>query len=155
MASGSPLLASPPGPCCIQNVKHEGTPVGETIKIAGIKTYRSKPRKLVEGQKQKILLFYSDIMGTFSVNNLLVQDAYADNGKFFSSMAISKTLSIVLGYLVLGIDYLFDDYVQTHINEPNFEVHKWATQKLKYVKENEVDTKWLAAVKEEYGELCQ
>jgi len=39
----SPVLAGPPGDCCVKGVKHFGEPSGETITIAGVQTYISKP----------------------------------------------------------------------------------------------------------------
>jgi len=92
------------------------------------------PSPQAEGQPKKIVLFYSDIGGTMSINNQLLQDCFAENG-----------------YLVLGIDYLFGDSVQLHMEEPNFDIMTWATGKRDVVVQGNVAGKWLKGVKEIYG----
>ena len=79
----SPVLASPPGECCVQGVKHFGEPSGETIAIAGIQTYISKPPVKASSQdssSKKIILYLADVFGPFYVNAQLLQDYYASHG---------------------------------------------------------------------------
>jgi hypothetical protein len=72
----SPIIAEAPSGCCFTGFKHEGTPVGHEISLGGMQTYISKLSK----PTNKILLFFSDIMGPFYVNNKLLQDHFASNG---------------------------------------------------------------------------
>ena len=81
----SPVLAGPPGDCCLQGVKHFGEPSGETITIAGIQTYISKPPPTKEGtgsHDKKIILYFADVFGPFYINAQLLQDYYASHGLF-------------------------------------------------------------------------
>jgi hypothetical protein len=76
----SPVLAGPPGECCVQGVKHFGQPSGETIQIAGIQTYISKPPVKGSPQDKKIILYLADVFGPFYINSQLLQDYYASHG---------------------------------------------------------------------------
>ena len=79
--SKSPILAGPPGDCCVKGVKHFGEPSGETITIAGIQTYISKPPPAKESsQDKKIILYLADVYGPFYINAQLLQDYYASQG---------------------------------------------------------------------------
>lgn len=82
------VLAGPPGDCCFTTFRHEGTPVGTTITIAGVPTYLSEPPK-TEGNTsnhERIIIFFADVYGTFYQNNLLLQDFLAQNGIYPRSL---------------------------------------------------------------------
>jgi hypothetical protein len=78
----SPVLAGPPGDCCVKGVKHFGEPSGETITIAGLQTYISKPPAANDSSHddKKIILYLADVFGPFYVNAQLLQDYYASQG---------------------------------------------------------------------------
>lgn len=78
----SPVLAGPPGDCCLKGVKHFGKPNGETITIAGLQTYISKPPPAKDGSPddKKIILYLADVYGPFYINAQLLQDYYASHG---------------------------------------------------------------------------
>ena len=77
----SPVLAGPPGDCCFKGVKHFGEPRGETITIAGVQTYLSKPLQPKDSShEKKIILFLADVYGPFFINAQLLQDYYASCG---------------------------------------------------------------------------
>jgi hypothetical protein len=82
ISTESPVLAGPPAECCVQGVKHFGEPRGETITIAGIQTYISKPLVKASSQdsSKKIILYLADVFGPFYVNAQLLQDYYASHG---------------------------------------------------------------------------
>ncbi|KAK9453688.1 dienelactone hydrolase [Dipodascopsis uninucleata] len=69
--------AAPPGPCCIQGVKHEGPVSGEIIDYHGISTY-------VSGDKtsKKIILLIADIFGATLSNTQLIADDFAAKGYY-------------------------------------------------------------------------
>lgn len=54
-----------------------------------------------------------------------------------------------IGFIVLGIDYLFGDGVQFHSEEAGFELKSWAYSKLQPAKDATVI--WIEAVKTIYG----
>ncbi|KAF9497704.1 alpha/beta-hydrolase [Pleurotus eryngii] len=76
MQSPSPVIAGPPSDCCFTTVQHVGTPVGQTITIAGVPTYVSTPK----ADLKKVILFFPDVFGPFYINNQLLQDSFAANG---------------------------------------------------------------------------
>ena len=77
----APVLAGPPGDCCVKGVKHFGEPSGEIITIAGVQTYLSKPPPAKESsQDKKIILFLADVYGPLFINAKLLQDYYASCG---------------------------------------------------------------------------
>jgi hypothetical protein len=76
-----PVLAGPPGDCCVKGVKHFGEASGETITIAGVQTYISKPPPAKDSsQDNKIILYLADVFGPFYINAQLLQDYYASHG---------------------------------------------------------------------------
>lgn len=87
MTEGEPAswLAKPSGPCCLTGTLHSGTPRGDTVTVAGVDTYVTRPDPA--NANGSIVLYFPDVYGLF-VNGLLVMDACAD-----------------AGYLVLGVDY--------------------------------------------------
>ena len=84
----SPVLAGPPGECCIQGVKHSGEPNGKTITIAGVPTYISEPPTKASccSHNNKIILYFADVYGPFYINAQLLQDYYASYGSSQSSV---------------------------------------------------------------------
>lgn len=154
MASTSPVLASGPGDCCVTGFKHEGTAVGKIITIGGIETYISEPKKATTGPK-KIIIFLSDVFGPFFPNNEFIQDYFAESGAsifyrtWWSGCWWHMSLSLI-GYIVLGPDYFFGDYMHNH-TEPEFLERRdaWFVAKLKAART--AYPAWLSAVKEEYG----
>ncbi|BCS01524.1 dienelactone hydrolase family protein [Aspergillus luchuensis] len=71
------MASNPPGACCAQGFKHEGTPVGEVKKINNIDTYIVYPKD--NKTPEKAVLFLSDIFGLFN-NAKLLADEFANNG---------------------------------------------------------------------------
>jgi dienelactone hydrolase len=128
----SPVLAGPPGDCCVQGVKHVGTAVGKTIKIADIDTYVSEPPADTTGPN-KFILFFADVFGPFYKNAELLQDYFAAHG-----------------FHVLGIDYFFGDPVQRHTDEPGWDRAAWSAKSRKQATES--TPVWTKAVREIYGE---
>ena len=76
----SPVLAGPPGDCCVKGIKHSGEPKGETITVAGVQTYISKPPAKESSQDKKIILYLADVYGPLFINAKLLQDYYASYG---------------------------------------------------------------------------
>ncbi|KAJ4464480.1 dienelactone hydrolase family-domain-containing protein [Lentinula lateritia] len=63
---------------CIKGVKHEGTPEGKWETINGVECYVGTPSG--EYQKDKVLLYLSDIFGPQLPNAQLLVDGFAKNG---------------------------------------------------------------------------
>ncbi|PIL25176.1 hypothetical protein GSI_13065 [Ganoderma sinense ZZ0214-1] len=63
---------------CFKGVRHEGTPEGTTLTIAGIETYVATPTG--EYPKDKVVLFLCDAFGLKLENNKLLADDFARNG---------------------------------------------------------------------------
>jgi len=76
----SPVLAGPPGDCCVQGVKHTGVPVGRVETIAGVETYVSDAPAKTAGPT-KVILFFADVYGPLFENAKLLQDYFASHGK--------------------------------------------------------------------------
>jgi len=115
----SPVLAGPPGDCCVKGVKHFGDPSGETITIAGVQTYISKPPPAKDSSPdKKIILYFADVFGPFYINAQLLQDYYASHG-----------------FTVLGIDYFFGDPVHLHLDKEGFDRAAWSAKSKQQVKE--------------------
>ncbi|TFK38809.1 Alpha/Beta hydrolase protein [Crucibulum laeve] len=130
LTTDSPLLAGPPGDCCVKGVKHTGDPVGKTITIADVPTYISEPGS--SAGSKKVLLFLADVYGPFFVNAQLLQDYFASNG-----------------YTVLGLDYFLGDPIHLHLEDADFDRNAWFAK----VKAQAADVfpKWVKAVREQYG----
>ncbi|KAJ8691497.1 hypothetical protein PTI98_011063 [Pleurotus ostreatus] len=128
MQSPSPVIAGPPSDCCFTTVQHVGTPVGQTITIAGVPTYVSTPKSNLK----KVILFFPDVYGPFYVNNQLLQDSFAANG-----------------YLVLGVDYFLGDPVQNHDGEQGFDRPAWFAKAR--VNAADVLPGWIDGVRQKYG----
>jgi len=127
----SPVLAGPPGDCCVQGVKHTGVPVGRIETIAGVQTYISDPPTNTTGPT-KVVLFFSDIYGAFFENAKLLQDYFASHG-----------------FHVLGLDYFFGDPIHLHTSDPKFDRPAWIAKSRK--RATDVTPGWINAVREKYG----
>lgn len=125
----SSVLAGPPGDCCFKGVKHFGEPSGETITIAGVQTYISKPPPAKDDKK--IILYLADVYGPLYINAQLLQDYYASHG-----------------FTVLGIDYFFGDPIHLHTEE-SFDRTAWMAKSKQQAKE--AFPKWIKEVRETYG----
>jgi len=98
-------LAKPSGECCMQAVKHEGTPVGEKDQIAGINCYVSyAPSKSTD----KIILFCPDVYGPWYLNNQLIMDFFAAGG-----------------YTVVAPDYFDGQELEKLREEAGFDFNVW------------------------------
>jgi len=129
----SPVLAGPPGDCCLKGVKHFGDPTGETITIAGVQTYISKPPPAKDSlHDKKIILYLADVFGPFYINAQLLQDYYASHG-----------------FTVLGLDYFFGDPIHLHTNEEGFDRTAWIAKSMQRAKE--AFPKWIKEVRDIYG----
>jgi len=83
MSDPSPVLASEPSACCLkEGFKHEGTPVGKIITIAGVETYVSEPSETTTPGQKKVIMYFSDVWGALSNNAKLLQDYYASHGMY-------------------------------------------------------------------------
>ncbi|VDC04521.1 unnamed protein product [Peniophora sp. CBMAI 1063] len=63
---------------CTQGVRHEGTPAGSYLDIAGVKCYIAEPSG--EYDKTKAVIYLCDGFGFELVNNRLLADDFARNG---------------------------------------------------------------------------
>ncbi|KAJ7083982.1 Alpha/Beta hydrolase protein [Mycena belliarum] len=130
MAS-STILAHSHCDDCFRGVKHSGTAAGQTVTIADVPTYVSNQPSATAGSPKKVILFFADIYGPFSLNNELVQDYFASQG-----------------FCVLGIDYFLGDPVSLH-TEAGFDRLAWVGAKRKTA--DEITPKWLAEVRKMHG----
>lgn len=74
------MASNPPSTCCTVGVKHDGEPVGKSIKIGSIEAYVSEPTgKTVH--KDTAILFLPDVIGIWQ-NSQLMADQYASNGYY-------------------------------------------------------------------------
>ncbi|KAF8870590.1 dienelactone hydrolase [Gymnopilus junonius] len=87
----SPVLAGPLTDHCFEVVRHVGTAVGKSIKIADIDTYLSEPPAGTTGPK-KVILYFSDVFGPFFDNAKLLQDYFASHGFY----VLGSTTSLVI-----------------------------------------------------------
>ncbi|KAK5174344.1 uncharacterized protein LTR77_001424 [Saxophila tyrrhenica] len=131
-----PVIAKPPGDCCLEGTIHDGEPRGITTTIADVETYIVEPPK--EKANGNILLYFPDVFGFFT-NGFLIMDGFAD-----------------AGYLTLGLDYFRGDPVWKHrkhrkdtTTEPNFDYEAWKAKHMAFSKD--AVPAWVKAVKEKYG----
>ncbi|KAJ7509478.1 Alpha/Beta hydrolase protein [Mycena galericulata] len=133
-----PVIANPPGDCCLNCFPHEGTPVGKFITVTDVGTYITRPP--TPAQENRIILYFPDVWGidTF-INGQLLCDYYASQG-----------------FLVLAIDYFRGDPVHLHrkdrddtTTEPGFDYEAWKNKHMAFA---EVAVpKWIDAVKVQFG----
>ncbi|KIY60974.1 alpha beta-hydrolase [Cylindrobasidium torrendii FP15055 ss-10] len=91
---------------CIKVVIHEGTPTGSHTKIHGVDCYVAEPSG--DYPKDKVLLFLTDAFGIQLSNNLLLVDAFANNG-----------------YKTVLMDYFQGDMPTTNYATTNFDINAW------------------------------
>jgi len=74
------MASNPPGKCCTEGVKHDGTPTGSSIKIAdNIETYVAEPQGNVH--KDTAILYLADVLSIWQ-NSQLMADQFAANGYY-------------------------------------------------------------------------
>lgn len=81
MAGSSPVLAQPPGACCLEGFVHAGQPKGEMVTLAGLDTYRARPQS--SEQEDRIIMYFPDVWGingSFQSNGKLLMDYFASQG---------------------------------------------------------------------------
>ncbi|KAJ7181260.1 dienelactone hydrolase [Mycena filopes] len=133
-----PVLAKPPGDCCLDCFPHEGTPTGKFVTIADVKTYMARPP--TTAQENRIILYFPDVWGIdIFINGQLLCDYFASQG-----------------FLVLAIDYFRGDPVQKHrkdrndtTTEPGFDYEAWKAKHQAFAAV--AVPKWIDAVKEQFG----
>ncbi|KAJ6555234.1 Alpha/Beta hydrolase protein [Mycena sp. CBHHK59/15] len=136
--SSDPELAAPPGDCCLNCFPHEGTPTGEFITVADVKTYITRPP--AGTQAHRVILYFPDVWGIdIFVNGQLLCDYFASQG-----------------FLVLAIDYFRGDPVQLHrkdrddtTTEPSFDYEAWKAKHTAFA--NDAVPKWTDAVVAQFG----
>ncbi|KAJ2912017.1 hypothetical protein MD484_g8400, partial [Candolleomyces efflorescens] len=135
-ALSSPSLAGPLTKNCTQGWKHSGTATGKNVTIAGVSTYLAEPTH--RSGTKKVILFYSDVFGSFFINNQLLQDYFASQG-----------------YYVLGLDYFFGDPIGLHVDQdlipfdPNFDLPAWLAKSRRQAAE--AVPGWNEGVRKRYG----
>ncbi|KAK6216937.1 dienelactone hydrolase [Colletotrichum tabaci] len=73
------MASNPPGQCCTVGVKHEGTPQGKKISVAGKYEGYLAEASADKAHKNAGILFISDVFGIWP-NSQLVADQFAANG---------------------------------------------------------------------------
>ncbi|KAI0066730.1 hypothetical protein BV25DRAFT_1912768 [Artomyces pyxidatus] len=133
MAS-DPVLALPPGDCCVKGFKYTGNPTGSLETITGLTTYIARPAGLDKAERyEHIILYFPDIFGPLHLNNQLIMDALAYGG-----------------YLVVAPDYFEGDPIFPHLEEdPNFDIMTWIMPKR--VRADNLIEPWIEAVKAKFG----
>ncbi|KAB5576268.1 dienelactone hydrolase family protein [Coniochaeta sp. 2T2.1] len=71
------MASNPPGLCCLNGFKHEGTPEGKTKQIGDIPTYIASPTDT--SHAGKAIIYLSDVFG-ISNNGMLLADEFARQG---------------------------------------------------------------------------
>ncbi|KAJ7582192.1 dienelactone hydrolase [Mycena floridula] len=139
MSNSTPILAAPPGECCLKGFIHAGTPVGDIISVAGIDTYITKP----SAPTSHILFYFPDVWG--------IEGSFQSNGKLLMDTFAKE------GFLVLGIDYFRGDPVQNHRKhrndtetDPGFDFEAWKGKHHAFADENV--PKWMEAVRQQFGD---
>ena len=72
-------LAGAPGSCCFTTVQHVGEPKGVVEDLGGAPTYISEPTEMTT--PKRVVLFFADVYGAMFINNKLMQDFFASQGK--------------------------------------------------------------------------
>ncbi|EXF83426.1 dienelactone hydrolase [Colletotrichum fioriniae PJ7] len=73
------MASNPPGQCCTVGVKHEGTPQGKKITVAGKYEGYLAEAPADKAHKNTGLLYVADVFGIWS-NSQLLADQFAANG---------------------------------------------------------------------------
>ncbi|KAJ7908790.1 Alpha/Beta hydrolase protein [Mycena leptocephala] len=122
-----PVLAKPPGDCCLNCFPHEGTPTGKFITIADVNTYIAHPP--TQAQENRVILYFPDVWGIDTFTN---------------------------GFLVLAIDYFRGDPVHLHrksrgdvTTEPGFDYEAWKAKHMAFAAV--AVPKWIDALKTQFG----
>lgn len=144
------VLAAPPQlHCCASGFLHEGTPSGETIEIAGLKTYVARSKETTN----KIVLFFPDVHGPFHINNSLLIDWFALQGCLLipSKNSMIDFYFLILGYLVAAIDYFEGDPIHfaREREGEKFVMSEWLDIKLPRART--ITPAWIDAVKATFG----
>jgi len=122
-------LAKPPGSCCLQAVKHTGTPTGNTFSFGGIPCYVTGPT--AKEEVTKVIFHFCDVYGTWYLNNKLVSDFFAQ-----------------AGYTVIAPDYFSGDELEHLRPQSGFDFQPWAERHR--AQAGDIVRKVVRAVKEEY-----
>ncbi|KAL2204833.1 alpha/beta-hydrolase [Sarocladium strictum] len=73
------MASHPPADCCVVGVKHEGSPTGKPVRVAGRwDAYYSSPSG-AEAHHDVVLIYLPDILGIWQ-NSQLMADQFAMNG---------------------------------------------------------------------------
>ncbi|KIW40993.1 uncharacterized protein PV06_06591 [Exophiala oligosperma] len=73
------MTSHPPGKCCYQGVKHEGTATGEFSTLGDFEIYTKYPENK---STEKGILIITDVIGHRFINANLIADQFAANGYF-------------------------------------------------------------------------
>ncbi|OLN87107.1 Protein AIM2-like protein 6 [Colletotrichum chlorophyti] len=103
------MASNPPGKCCTVGVKHEGTPQGKTISVAGKYDGYLAEAPADKAHKGAGILFLADVFGIWS-NSQLLADQFAANG-----------------YTTLIVD-LFNKDQLTLPRPDGFDIFKWLNE---------------------------
>ncbi|KAF8193917.1 dienelactone hydrolase [Mycena galopus ATCC 62051] len=133
-----PVLAKPPGDCCLNCYPHKGTPTGKFINIGEVNTYIAYPPS--SDQQKRVILYFPDVRGIDSfTNGQLLCDYYASQG-----------------FLVLAIDYFRGDPVHVHrknrddvTTDPGFNFEDWKAKHQAFAAT--AIPKWIEAAKNQFG----
>ncbi|KAF9880530.1 dienelactone hydrolase [Colletotrichum karsti] len=100
------MASNPPGKCCTVGVKHEGTPQGKKISVAGKYEGYLAEAPADKAHKNTGILFVADVFGIWN-NSQLVADQFAANG-----------------YTTLIVDLFHGDQLSLPMPE-GFDIMKW------------------------------
>ncbi|OJJ50740.1 hypothetical protein ASPZODRAFT_86317 [Penicilliopsis zonata CBS 506.65] len=73
------MASLPPAVCCTVGIRHEGTPTGKTIQVAGVDAYIAEPSGRVH--RDVAILYLPDVLGIWQ-NSKLMADHFAANGYY-------------------------------------------------------------------------
>ncbi|KAK1980630.1 dienelactone hydrolase [Colletotrichum cereale] len=103
------MASNPPGQCCTVGVKHEGTPKGKKITVAGKYEAYLAEASADKAHKNTGILYLADVFGIWS-NSQLVADQFAANG-----------------YTTLIVDLFNKDQLSMPMPE-GFDILKWLAE---------------------------
>lgn len=127
-APDSPILAGPLGKDCIKGWKHSGSAKGKNVTIAGVSTYLVEPT--IRPGPKKVIFFYSDVFGSFYINNQLLQDYFAEQGDTLDPLHLRAQLIILSGQDTTFWDWTTSSEIQlvfmwTRIFNPSILTSTW------------------------------